>query len=216
MEEGNAPSAENRQQESPPWRVWLRATIWTTAVISSFLCWWIYRARQQKEAVNAVIALGGRIVYADDLPFKDPPVPVLWLERTLGHDYTSSIGLVNLVGTRIDNEDLSLLAKLGGLRALRLDGADIDDEGLETIGKFKRLEELSLASTRVTDAGLSHLSGLSRLEYLYLHDTAISNAGLAHFERLTALKCLELGRTRVTAWGARKLSQALPETRITY
>jgi Leucine Rich Repeat (LRR) protein len=216
MEASSAGSGPERQQEISRRRAWIRGALGTTAVIASCLGWWVYTARLQREAVATIRALGGTVIYADDMPFEDPSAPVLWLERKLGHDYTSPIGMVNLGGRGVGNEDLGFLAQLRGLRALRLDGADIDDEALQMVGQLRRLEELSLSGTQITDAGLAHLSKLERLEFLYLYDTQITNAGLVHFDRLASLKCLELRRTRVTAMGARKLSQALPDLRITY
>lgn len=195
---------------------WLRAVLWTTAVVVGCLGWWIYTARLQGAAVSQIRALGGAVVYVDDMPFRNPYPAVRWLQRKLGHDYTSAIGQVQLSGPKISSQDLDCLAKLRGLRALRLNETKIDDEALKAIGKHRRLEELSLCGTQITDAGLAELAGLQRLEFLYLCDTQISNAGLAPLESLASLRCLELGRTRVTALGARRLSRALPETRIRY
>lgn len=216
MEASSARASPEQPDEISRRRSWIRGTFGTAAVIATCLGWWVYTARSQREAVAAIRALGGTIIYADDMPFQDPWPPVLWLERKLGHDYTSPVGMVNLGGRRVGNKDLEFLAQLRGLRALRLDGADIDDDTLKMIGRLRRLEELSLSDTHITDAGLAHLSKLQRLEFLYLYDTQITNAGLVHLDRLASLKCLELRRTQVTAVGARQLSQALPETRITY
>ncbi len=197
-------------------RPWLREGLIVTAFFVVWGAWWIHSARLQGEAVRDIRRLRGVVVYADDLPFQEPFAPILWLERRFGHDYTSTVAQVNLGGKRIEPRDVSCLAALSGLRALWLHDTEIDDDGLSALAGHRRLEELSLRSTRITNAGLASLAKLERLEFLYLNDTAISDSGLAHLQQLTSLKTLDLARTRVTAVGVRKLSQALPETRIIY
>jgi len=195
-------------------RRWIKplALVLATAVVAAG--WWDYSARRQKRAAEAVLALDGRVGYADELPFQGPNPAVRWLRDQLGHDYTSSVALVKFGGKAIRDEDLTCLQGLPRLQALWLHDTAIGDAGVKAFSGNSALEELSLRTTRVTDAGLADLAGLRRLEFLYLQDNGISDAGLLHLEGLTALKLLKLDGTRVTSQGVEKLQRALPRTRI--
>jgi hypothetical protein len=55
---------------------------------------------------------------------------------------------------------------------------------------------------------------LTQLEWLGLSGTRVSDAGLAHLSRLGALKMLWVEGTPVTADGAARLRQSLPNCTI--
>lgn len=195
------------------WRKWLATTV---AALAVCLGWWTYSARVQARAAAAVLALHGRVGYADEMPFQKPLPGVRWLQDRFGHDFTSSVAQVNLGGRKVRDEDLEFLSDLRGLRAIWLYDTAVGDGAAVQLTDNRRLEELSLRGTRLTDAGLASLAELDRLEFLYLQDTEVSDAGLAHLEHLTSLKRLELEGSRVTAQGASRLSRILPNTCITY
>ena len=74
--------------------------------------------------------------------------------------------------------------------------------------------EVSLMNRKLTDAGLAHLKGLNNLTGLLLAGTKVTDAGLAHLKRMTKLKRLGLWDTKVTDAGKKKLTQALPNCKI--
>lgn len=197
-------------------RRWLKGLILavTAAVIAAGS--WDYAARRQKRAAQAILALHGRVGYADEMPFQGPNSLVRWLRDEFGHDYTSSVALVQLGNSGVSSEDLQCLKALQNLRALWLNDTAIGDAALKRLSGNSRLEELSLRNARITDQGLAELSSLRRLEFLYLQDNDITDAGLAHLESLTSLKLLKLDGTRVTPRGVRKLQQAMPLAQISY
>ncbi len=97
---------------------------------------------------------------------------------------------------------------------LDLGRTKVTDSGLATVAKMPHLEKLHLEGTKVTDAGLKHLSGLTELRYLNLYKTSVGNAGLKHLASLGNLDRLYLWQSEVTAEGAEKLRQSLPNLNI--
>lgn len=195
---------------------WLKGPALALAAAIVALVWWDYSAREQKRAADAILALDGKVSYADELPFQQPHAAIRWLHEKLGHDYTSSVAVVRLGGANVRDEDLMCLRSLPALQALWLNNTSIGDAALKELSYNPRLEELSLRTSRITDAGLSELARLRRLEFLYLQDNDISDAGLANLESLMSLKLLKLDGTRVTPRGIGKLQRALPLTQISH
>lgn len=211
---GEETALPTSQTASSRRRRWLKGPALALAAAIVAAGCWDYSARRQKRAVGSVAALGGKVSYADEMPFQQPNAAARWLQDKLGHDYTSSVAVVRLSGADVRDEDLTCLRGLPGLQALLLNNTAVGDVAVKELSHIPRLEELSLRTTRITDAGLSHLARLQRLEFLYLQDNEISDAGLANLESLTSLKLLKLDGTRVTARGIRKLQRALPLTQI--
>ena len=139
--------------------------------------------------------------------------------------------------------DLSGLAQIPGLRALRLgdyrtDYTQVTDlgplaglrhlerleliryVGVTDLAPLARLTQLGflnlLCCTGVTDAGLAHLAGLASLWGLALSGTQVTDAGLAHLAGLATLRYLDLGGTQVTKAGVAELRKALPECTISF
>jgi Leucine-rich repeat (LRR) protein len=144
---------------------------------------------------------------------------------------------LNLTATKIDGSGLSHLASLPKLRTLWLNQtAILDGAGfaeldavrslelvansqlrpgiLKNVAQMKSLEHLIVANSSVTDDLLSELSGAQQLRELNLAHTLVSDEGLVHLENLTGLRELVLNLTSVSEAGARRLSQALPRTKI--
>jgi len=156
-----------------------------------WLAWKMQRATRQRETVEAIVDVGGRVFYDYQLdeggaviPGAQPTAPLL-LRKSLGGDFFCNVTIVHLGGKRVTD--------LKGL---------ID------------LQELYLDDAQVTDAGLVHLKGLANLEELRLDDTNVTDAGLEHLEGLTSLKGLYLYETKVTDDGVKKLQDALPDCKI--
>ena len=113
------------------------------------------KAKEQKEAVEAIEKLGGFVAYdyqldaSEDNPFAiktegtKPPGPT-WLRRLLGDEFFANV--VDVV----------------------LHGSDGTDAALEHLKGLSQLQSLYLDETGATDAGLARLKGLGRLQGLDL------------------------------------------------
>jgi Leucine-rich repeat (LRR) protein len=76
---------------------------------------------------------------------------------------------------------LASLAKLPGLRSLRLAGAGLSNETLQPVGQFACLEYLDLSGTKVSDGCFEHLAALPSLVSLNLVDTSVTPQGVDRF-----------------------------------
>lgn len=90
----------------------------------------------------------------------------------------------------------------------------VTDDGLEHIGKLGRLTHLNLNRTAVTDAGVKHLGELRGLEWLNLYGTEVSDASLPELAKHKKLKALYIWNTKITGEGADKLRKVLPDAKI--
>ncbi len=90
----------------------------------------------------------------------------------------------------------------------------VTDEGLKAIGKLGRLTHLNLNRTAITDAGLEHLAELRSLQWLNLYGTKVTDASLTVLAKHRKLQALYLWDTGITSEGADKLRKALPDTKI--
>ena len=121
----------------------LRTLLVLVAVVAVWLALLVNAARKQREAVAAIEALGGRIVYEHGSNL--PPGPK-WLRELIGEEYFFRIIAVGLSSTQIT------------------------DSGLEHLEGLTSLQTLVLDDTQITDAGLEHVKGLTSLQTLVLKE----------------------------------------------
>ena len=162
------------------------------AIQCSWLKVEVKRARQQREAEQAIDELHGSLGYECEYDFfaDISPTRPTWLGRFFGHNFFWKLNSVQLWCLPITDADLKQL-------------------------KWPpELHDLCIGGTQVTDVGLEHLKGLGQLQRLSLLNTQITDAGLHHIEVLTHLQWLDLTGTKVTAEGVKKLQQALPHCEI--
>ena len=182
-----------------PKRRWLRFSLRTFLIVVVFLsAWigrWVYRAEQQRTAVQWVIKNGGTIRYdyevdqnGKTIKNSQPPVPK-WLLKILDVNYFSSVVIVVLRQNQVT--DLTPLAGLRNLEHLSVDVTRVSD--LSSLADLKNLKWLVLKGTTVGD--LTPLADLKNLERLYLDDTAVSD--LTPLAGLTNLKWLDLSHAEV-------------------
>jgi hypothetical protein len=205
--------------------------------------WEMQKARGQRQAVAAIVGLGGVVWYdyeegEDGYPVDREPTTPRWLRKLFGDSFFCDVVKVDCDGTECDDDDVRQLKEVTNLRELYLGGTQITDQGIEHLNGMTKLEDLSFAGTQitdnglenvtematlkwlslqgteVTDDGLTRLKGMTNLEGLVLHDTQITDDSLAHLEGMTKLEILWLGGTQVTDEGVRKLQQALPNCDI--
>jgi hypothetical protein len=122
---------------------------------------------------------------------------------------------VNLVATKVTDDDLRSLTMFPNLQTVHLHHTGISDAGLVNLKGLKSLTTLDLFDTRVTDAGLEHLAEwMPHLEWLELYDTQITDAGLGSLKGLKHLRRLDVRKTKVTDAGVADLRGALPGVKI--
>jgi hypothetical protein len=197
----------------------------------SWLAVKMQNARRQREAVAAIKAAGGWVVYdfEDGVPegwLEEPKGPA-WLRALLGVDFfadverarieddagmrhISALPRVRFLHLQKSSVTDAGLANLNGatqLIDLWLSDTQISDAGLEHIKDLTQLTDLRLENTNITDAGLKCLTKLNQLEFLWLAGTHISDAGLEHIEGLVRLEFLDLDRTHITDEGLKHLER---------
>ena len=128
-----------------------------------------YVAHEQREAVAALVALGGQVSYDyQTRGLAQPPAPT-WLRKLAGNDFFQHV------------------------EGVWLDARNVTDSDLETLARLKHLRRLTLSSPKITDAGLDHLQGLTVLRELHLYCN-VTDAGMFKLKPLTQLTTLECSR----------------------
>jgi Leucine-rich repeat (LRR) protein len=192
------------------------------AIASSWLAVKMGQARRQKEAVEALLKLGGTVNYDYEISSEGYlingaklPGPA-WLRKIIGDDFYINVNGANFTLMKVTDVDLEYLEAWKQLRNLQLGRTQITDAGLEHLNGLIKLQRLDLSGTQITDAGLEHLKGLKQLQLLNLVNTHITDAGLEHLQGLTQLKYVHLAATQVTDAGVAKLQKALPDCYIVH
>jgi RNA polymerase sigma factor (sigma-70 family) len=133
----------------------------------------------------------------------------------LGGEIERDVVAINLVATKVTDDDLRSLNIFPYLQTLHLHHTSIGDAGLINLEGVKSLTTLDLFDTRVTDIGLKHLAAwMPHLEELDLNDTQITDSGLRALTGFKHLRRLDVRKTKVTDAGVKDLHQALPELEI--
>jgi hypothetical protein len=229
---------------------WLQYSLRTLMIVVTLFavaCSWfavkMQQAKRQREAVEAIEKLGGRISYDYEwdsgsgyrITGAKPPGPT-WLRKVLGDDFFCTVDFVDIHEVCLD-PGMEHLKKLNYLRWLALRGATDDglkyiikelnqlqylslwekkftNEGLERLNDMKKLQHIDLALIQTTNTSMEHLQKLEQLKTLDLRQTQITDNSLAHLKGLTQLKYLFLPIDLVTDAGVEKLQKALPNLRI--
>jgi Leucine Rich repeat len=182
------------------------------AIGSAWVARTMERKRKEREAVKAIVSLGGQVFYDYQIAWYAPelrewfrdarresePTGPLWLRRWLGNDVFS-----DAVFARLNSDaGMKYLADLSNLQNLNFTNPTlISDKQLKHVQKLSDLRKLDLGGTKVTDAGIADLVELRQLETLNLAGSRITDAALSSVKRLIRLKCLDLGYTGVTSDG---------------
>jgi hypothetical protein len=198
----------------------LRSLMIVVAVVAVPCAWLghkIEQKRRQRDAIEAIRRIGGRVEFGYQLDSngaqlagdRQPP-GALWLRKLLGDDFFADVKSVDLSGTEVRDDDLQDLDELPDLEFLELNGTRITDAGLVHVDGLRRLRMLGLTSSAISDGGLSHLRGLTRLEMLFIAYNPITDAGIEKLTCLKALGWLSVGDTEVTDEGVRQFKRAVP------
>jgi hypothetical protein len=175
------------------------------------------KATEQREAVNEITNVGGKVEYdwrfnAGPLRNLQPPEPE-WIRNLLGGDFFDKVVQASLK----TDAQMVRLQVLTQLRELDLGTTDADgllvdfdtrisDAGLAHLAGLKQLKSLVFNGTQITDGGLAHLTGLNQLQELDLGIFEITDAGIAHLAGLPRLKDLILSDTQITDDGLAHLA----------
>ena len=126
----------------------LRTLLIAILVLSLPLSWFgarLQKARRQREAVEAIERLGGRVMYDWETSFQRPNGPS-WLRPLLGSDFFDKVRLVNLMDARVTDAEVNHIRSFAGLEVLDLSNNDISDTGLENLSRLTILEYLDLGA----------------------------------------------------------------------
>ena len=164
-------------------------------------------------------------------PFSDSPLDAnqaLKQLAALTNLQRLSFSLHFLPTYNVNDEGISYLATLTGLRELRLpqslvktpnfdafahlesldlsDCPSFGDAGMAKLAGLKHLRRLYLRNDPVTDEGLRSLSGLPALEELDLYGTAVGDSGLGYLRNAVAIRKLNLLGANVSDAGVEILA----------
>lgn len=142
-------------------------------ILSAWVGWYVYRAEQQRAAVQWVQENGGTVVYGmanqDVWAPNDQPPSQKWLYMLFGVDYLECVNQVRLVDSQVT--DITPLASLTNLKKLQigtdpqsLEISQISD--LTPLASLTKLERLSIFEIPASD--LRPLAGLTNLKDLRL------------------------------------------------
>jgi len=191
----------------------------TVAVALPFgwLSWEMTKAKEQKEAADAIRKAGLTITYdyqCDTRGFWTTAIwnSPTWLHNWFGDDFLSDVTGVQVpiagggdsffdgfppIGFKATDQDLLPLKTFSKLRFLDLAGTRITDLGMAHVGEFRELQRLSLWCTNVGDKGIGHLRGLGNLRHLDISQTKVTNSGMVDLKDLPRLESVCLGGAAV-------------------
>jgi hypothetical protein len=215
----------------------LRSLLLFVLLANAAMAWFFPRlraARQQREAVAAIRAVGAEITYDYEVgdatrrragARASPPTPpgAAWARRLLGDDFFADVVKVGYRSppfrtgrgpNPITDGCLEQVAKLPRLRVLDLEASGVSDEGLKAVIGLRELRELKLAHTPTTDRGLTYVGKIAQLEALDLDLTRVTDAGLEELAQLRHLRYLRLLCTATTPEGVARLQRAMPGCQI--
>ena len=197
-------------------RRWLRFSLRTLLVLVTVCGVWlgikVDQARRQKEAVEALRALGAEIWYEHqrkDNGGYDVTIELEvpgWARELCGDDFFQTVTGVSflprtgkdgwpLTRRTVTDEDLKCLSDLPHLEQLLVFSAPITDAGLAHLRYPERLRVVMLDYTEIGDGFVRRLKGADRLESLCLDHTKVTDDALAQLTNLTKLQVLRLRGT---------------------
>jgi hypothetical protein len=152
----------------------LRSLFFFTLICAIGTAWVVDRIQQkrnEREAVEAIVKLGGHAYYdyQRETPGQlsgpgwqisgpvwliraEPPGPA-WLRKLLGENFFSEVDAVLLYETNANNADLANLSEFASLQWLDLSKTNITDAGPESLTALSKLQTLHLWKSKATYAG---------------------------------------------------------------
>jgi hypothetical protein len=159
------------------------------------------RTQRQRQAVEAILAVGGIVEYSDRAPASTSFWRPAWIRRCVSDE-----SLHDVVAVRFDGAQMMVEQR-------RYDQPTSEKfaAALARLGDLPALEHLELGiMLPMTDDDLSRISRLTHLRRLIIYGQQITDAGLEHLASLTGLERLSMDYTSVTDEGIERLRRALP------
>jgi len=199
----------------------IRTLLVLTVAVASPCSWFAFevkKAKEQKEALTAIVAGGGVCAYdwerdENGYPIRarlpQPPGPE-WLRRQLGIDFLAEVVCVDFTTTlarKVSQPSFFAVERIKNFMSLALDPTHVMDAELEHLRGLSQLKVLVLAGSRVTDKGLKLLTEMTSLQTLNLGYSDVTDVGMEYISNLPTLRELSLGYTRITDVGLQKLAK---------
>lgn len=105
------------------------------------------------------------------------------------------------VAAPLSRREIASIAQLNKLKSLVLDDNQLDDETLSVISNLQGVRRLNVYSPLISNTGLASIQNLSLLEDLALGGKAITDDGLIHLRNMRSLSKLYLGNTKISGIG---------------
>ena len=131
-------------------------------------------ARQQREAVETIKAMGGKVLFGGE------PENAVWP------------WLRELFGEPFGRDSIQIFVGSGRVAGMPPDPAELlpfeptrefNDDGLKAIGKLPAVSGVWLHRVSLSDDGLKHLESCAGLRMLYLLKTGVSAAGVQRLQK---------------------------------
>ncbi len=179
------------------------------------------KAVKQTEAIEAITAAGGT-VFMDyqwkDGQFQadGEPQQAAWVRRLVGPEMLDRAVAVDLSQVDLSADVVRRLPLMPHMVDLNAAGTRMDDDALKTVRRLGRLTHLCLSGTMITDQGVDQLSRLTRLTVLSLAATDVSDRSVEALGGLTSLRRLDVSSTKLSGGAVARLRAALPKCRIVH
>ena len=132
-----------------------------------------------------------------------------------------NLEVLSLYGNRVSNAGMKSIASLQNLKVLDLSLVGITDDGVKALAPLENLEELYLlyntgfAGPLLTDQCVETIGTFQKLRHLSLVGAKVTATSVDKLSGLKNLDQLQLQYSRLDSMGLSRLSEALPNTKIT-
>ena len=116
--------------------------------------------------------------------------------KTIEHTFPKLQDLsLSVAASGFSSEGAAALARLRGLRTLRLVGPGVDDDAVAELAHRETITTLAIPAAQLSEAGVASLAHLSHLANLSLDVPPITDAALKSFGKCKDLKSVTIGKT---------------------
>ena len=190
----------------------LRTLLLAITACAIWVSWYSNRVHRQRAAVQAVLDLGGTVIYdyqiIDDRAW-DPKAESSWphwIVQVFGIDSVQNVVRVSIMNGRATDETLSLIGQIPTIKVVVLKGGSVTNTGEAYLSDLPNLQMLGLWKTRVGDGGLQCLRSHKHLKNLVLDETNVTDQDLVYLRELNEMEeWLGLSAVRITDAGLENL-----------
>jgi hypothetical protein len=178
-------------------RRWTQFSLRTLLLVSTAIAIWLgfvaYQARQQREVVKLVEALGGQVVYERAYSIISEQPILQWFCESIGREYFCSVKGIDVASAELADEHIEQFGTFRKLRSLQINSPNVTDAGIEKLHNCGCLEELEIQFAAITDRGIEHITRFERLKRLVLNNVEITDAGVEKLRAMQRLHVLSIG-----------------------